>query len=341
MIQENSRMNVPISAANSVYDLRRQSELPSPFELKDIMQDGLRKPSLLSEERATCQCCSWSPKARAYKNLFGVSISFMIVFSVFLAVVVLQSSINAADGLGLAALATLHSTFFFSGLYTSSVIHLFGAKYILIVCYLGMTVYTISNYYPHWYTLIPGSVCIGMVFGPLWASINVHITTVAIQYASAAGESSAYLVSWFTGVFTLLYKLAYIPANVASSVILLNGREENTSIIDTSLGDICNNTEASNFDRFYFYILLSIYTVFDIVGVVILVSFVDHLGVQTRLLTVSRMYELYFKKPFIAMLKMFVNWKFILIAPMMEFSGSLISFVIGRFAKVSKLCSHS
>ena len=322
------------SISNSLCDVRRHYELPSPQELRDFMHDGEQKPSLLSEERATCKCCSWSPKAKAYKNLFGIAVSYMILFSVFLAVISLQSSVNEADSLGLASLCTLYGIFIFSGLYTSSVIRLFGTKYTLIVCYVGLTVYTISNYYPHWYTLIPGSVCVGIVFGPLWASLNIHITTVAIHYAPALKENPAYLVSLFTGIHTMFYKLAYIPSNLASSVILLNGRQENTSIVETSLDNICNNTGAANLDRLYLYILLSVYIVFDILAIVILISFVDHLGVDTRLLSVSKMYELYFKKPFVATLKMFLNWKLILIAPMMGFDGFVISFGLGQFAKV-------
>ena len=327
-------MSVSESISNSLCDVRRHYELPSPQELRDFMHDGEQKPSLLSEERATCQCCSWSPKAKAYKNLFGIAVSYMILFSVFLAVISLQSSVNETDSLGLASLCTLYGIFIFSGLYTSSVIRLFGTKYTLIVCYVGLTVYTISNYYPHWYTLIPGSVCVGIVFGPLWASLNIHITTAAIHYAPALKENPAYLVSLFTGIHTMFYKLAYIPSNLASSVILLNGRQENTSIVETSLDNICNNTEAANLDQLYLYILLSVYIVFDIVAIVILISFVDHLGVDTRLHSVSKMYELYFKKPFVATLKMFLNWKLILIAPMMGFDGFVISFGLGQFAKV-------
>ena len=54
-----------------------------------------------------------------------------------------------------------------------------------------MLIYTLSNFYPHWYTLIPGSICLGLAFGPLWASLNVHITTVAIRFAPNLNETSS------------------------------------------------------------------------------------------------------------------------------------------------------
>ena len=320
-----------LSACNSIFDVKRQSELPSSQELKEF---GQRNPSVLAKERDTFHCCSRSSKAKAYKNLFGVSVSFMIVYSVNLGVASLQSSVNESEGIGLASLTTIYFLFIVSSLYTPSIIRLFGTKYILIVCYIGMTVYTISNYYPHWYTLIPGSVCIGLVYGPLFASINVHVTSVAIQYASSLEENQSNTVALFLGILTAFIKLAYIPGNIISSAILLNGREENTSFIDTSLGDVCNNTEAANLDRLYLYILLSVYVVFDIVAIVLLISFVDHLGTDTKFLSLTKMFELYIKKPFVATLKMMLNWKLMLIHPMSILDGFLLAFSLGHFTKV-------
>ena len=327
-----------LTSASSHFDLRRQSELPSPETLKNFFQNYNRRPSWLEKERSTCHCCSWSLKAKAYKNLLGVSVSYWIIFSAFLAVVGLQSSLNEQDGLGLASLCTLYTCFVFSGLFTSSVVRLFGTKYNLVMCYIVMLIYTLSNFYPHWYTLIPGSICLGLAFGPLWASLNVHITTVAIRFAPALNETPGYVVALFTGIHTFFYKMSYIPANLASSAILFSERTVNSSdggpLIDTSLGTVCNNTEAANVDRIYIYILFSIYVVFDIVAIIICLSFVDHLGTNTRFHTIGKMFTLYFKKPFIATIKMFTEWKMLMILPMMILDGFVISFALGQFAKV-------
>ena len=316
-----------------------QRELPSLRELKNAIQDGERKPSLPLSQRDVCYC-QLSAKAKAYKNLFGASISFMLIFSVFLGVAGLQSSLNEVDGLGLASLSILHVFYILSGFFTSAVIRLFGTKYTLVICYVGMTVYTITNYYPHWYTLIPVAVFVGIIYAPLWASLNVHVTSVAIQYASVLQENPAYFISFFTGIYTMFIKIAYIPANTVSSVALLNGREENTSIIDSSLGDICDNTEAGNLDELYLYILLSVYVILDIVAIVILILFVDHLGTDNRLCPPSRVYE-YFRKHCFATLKMMLNFKLILILPMILLEGFLLSFVLGHFTKVSFLSLHT
>ena len=324
-----------LSASNSICDVRRQSEVPSPQELKEFIQGGELMPSLLNKQRDSSHHRSWR---RGYKNLFGISVSFMVLYGVFLGVISLQSSLNDAEGLGLASLSALYAVYIISGLFSSSITRLCGTKYTLIICYIVMTVYTVSNCYPHWYTLIPGSVLLGIIYAPLWAALYVHVTTIAIQYATAVEEKQSYLVALFTGIFTMFYKIAYIPMNMVSSVILLNGREGNTSIIDTSLGDICNNTEAANLDQLYIYILLSVYVIFDIVAIVILISFVDNLGTDTKFLSLTRMFKLYVKKPFVATLKMMLNWKLILVIPMIILDGFIASFSLGHLAKVSFTC---
>ena len=221
---------------NTFFDVGGQTELLSP---QDLVEFGHRDVDLSeerervkAEEKETCQCSTRISKAKAYKNLFGVSISFMIVFSAYLGVASLQSSVNESGGIGLASLTTINFLFIFSNFYTSAVIHLFGTKYTLIICYIGMSMYTVSNYYLSWYTLIPTAVCVGIILGPLWASLNLHVTTVAIRYASASGKTKSNVVSLFLCNYTAIFKIAYIPGSIISSVILLNVLEENTSIID-------------------------------------------------------------------------------------------------------------
>ena len=328
------------SASNSLFDVSSQSGLASPQEPREFIEFEQGNPLVIAEEGNTCHCCSWSSKAKAYKNLLGVSISFMIIFSVYLGVASLQSSVNESGGIGLASLTIVNFLFTFSSFYTSAVIRLFGTKYTLIVGCIGMSMYTVGNYYLSWYTLIPAAVCVGITLGPLWASLNVHVTSVAIQYASASGQKQPHVVALFLGIYTGIFKMAYIPGNIISSVILLNGREENTSFIDTSLGDVCNNTEAANLDRLYLYILLSVYVIFDIVGIVLLISFVDHLGTDTKFLSPARMFELYVKKPFVATLKMMLNWKLILIHTLNTLDGFIITFSLGNFTKVRDLLAY-
>ncbi|XP_019856884.1 PREDICTED: protein unc-93 homolog A-like isoform X2 [Amphimedon queenslandica] len=305
-------------------------ETLSPLELKDFVEE--RKPSLLEKEKRTLQCCSTSPKSIAYKNLLGVSISYWIIFGAYLAVIGLQSSLN--EEIGLASLSILYATFLLSGLYTSAVLQIFGTKITLVACYIVMLLYTLSNYYPNWYTLITGSVLFGLAFGPIWASLSIHVATVARQYASSINKNPAHFISLFIGINTMFYKLGYVPANIASSaILLLRSSRSDDGYTDNSTNGICNNTDASDISDESLYIILSVDVFFDLLAILILIVFVDHLGATARLDSVGKTLSLYVKKPFLATLKMFTEWKMLLVLPMMTFDGFVISFALGSFAR--------
>lgn len=332
--------------SGSADDVWRQVTLPPPRELRYVIRgayENARKPFLvrqLEKERLTCRCCTWSPRARAYKNLLGVSVSYMIIFSAFLAILGLQASINEGGGLGLTSSAVVYILFLFSGVYTTSIVRLLGSKYALMLGYVAMSLYTVSNYYRGWVSLMLGSVCLGAFFGPLWASLNIHITKVALRYAPDLNEAPGYLIGLFTGVLTLFYKLAYIPANIASSAILFNSRNTTTTgntDIFPDLGDKCNNTEAANIQDAYIYILISVFVTFDIVAIAVCMLFVDHLGSYTvEPFTPGVATRSYLTEPIVMTLKMLVNWKLLLILPMMVMDGYVISITLGQLAKVSR-----
>ena len=330
-----------IEISNSLYDLRRQSELPSPYELRDFVQDTKRKPSWLEQEKETCQCCTWSPRAKAYKNILGAGLSFMFIFSATVALVGLQSSLNDEQGLGLATLAISNCVFLVSGLFASTIIRILGTKYTALFSYILLSSYTLANFYPRWYTLVPVIVLAAIGLGPQFASLNVHVTTIAIRYAPALNENPDYLVSLFTGIHTMFFKLSYIPGNLATTIILfseqaqVSNSSDDAGIIDTSLGSVCNNTEAATLDPLYVYILISFFVLLDILAIIICLTLMDHLGTETRFRSFGNAVKIYLRKPIVATLKMFINWKIYMILPMMILDGFLSSFVLGIFAKVS------
>ena len=179
----------------------------------------------MEEEKETCQCCTWTPKAKAYKNLLGAGLSFMLVVSAMIALVSLQSSLNSEGGLGIASLAVTNGVFLVSGLFNSSIIYVFGTKYTASISIVFFSVFSLLNYYPRWYTLIPGAVCLGIGLGTIFSSLNVHMTTIALQYAKALKETPEYIVSLFLGILTMFSKLSYIPGNLATTIMSEWGRK--------------------------------------------------------------------------------------------------------------------
>ena len=293
-------------------------------------------------------CCkSDSPKKWGYKNLFGLCVSYLIIFSVFQALQNLQSSINSTEGLGLASLAILYACFFVAGFVTPAIVKLLGTKYSLLLGFICHLVYTLTNYYPSWYTLIPSSILVGLASAPIWAAAHTHITKVAVEIAPALRKDLALLISRFTGIFFFFFQISQLPGNLASSLILFPYSNDdtlsNTSIVVASPGlQICNYlNETTPIETKYLYALVSVYAVFIVVGIVILFFAVDRLPSDNQLLSKEKKFHLYLRKPFIELLQVLKDWRMIMITPMPIFVGMELAFVFGSFTEVSCICTYS
>ena len=323
------------SPCSSLTDIRRQSQLPTPQELKDFIQDGgpvTRRPSVLERRSETCQCLSLSPKAKTYKNVLGAGLSFMLIMSGLVSLVSLQSSLNDEQGLGLATLAILNSSFFVSGLFASSIIRLLGTKYSMIFAFSLSVFYSLTNFYPQWYTLVPGALFFGFSEGPMFAAMNTHVTTIAIKYAPELNENPDHLIAFFNGIVTMFFKLSYLPGNLATTAILFSERSSSSKdIIQSPLSPICNNTEVETLNPTYVYILLSSFVTLAVSAIIIACLFVDHPG---TLRSNSSAFRFYLKDPMLATVKMILNWKILSIFPMTLLSSFVAATVNGILTKV-------
>ena len=335
-----------VSPSSSFSDVRRQSELPTPQELKDFIQDYQdegpaytsrgRRPSVLERESETCQCCSLSPKARAYMNILGAGFSFMLISSSVLALASLQSSLNDDGGLGLATLAIGSASFLISGLFSSSLIKIFGTKYTIILGYITSLLYILTNYYPQWYTLVPGVITYGIGHGPNLAAVNVHVTIIAVKYAPRFNEKTDHMIAYFTGIFTMFFRLSFIPGNLATTIILFSERSSSgNDIVDSSLGPVCNNTEFETIDPTYVYVLLSSFVAMAIVAIVIAFLCIDNPGTDIKYQSCNKALSLYLKDPILATLKMFIDWKIYMLLLMVILTAFTTSTTLGKLAKVS------
>ena len=287
------------------------------------------------EEDDDPRCCR-SLKSKAYRNVFGTGVSFMMSLSAVVSLFSLQSSLNDTAGLGLTNLSIFMGFFFISGIFASSIIRILGTKYTLIFSYTLLGVYTVANFYPQWYTLVPAAVFGGMGFGPVFAAGNVHVTTVAIRYAHPLGEKTEHLVSLFTGIQAMFFKVSYIPGSLATAAILFSERLSNGSeIIMSPLGDVCDNDEASKLNPTYVYILISVNVVFDIIAIIVCLLLLDNLqegGFKKE--SRGKVWKQFIKKPIAATFKMFKSWKMYMIIPMMVLDGYLASFALGTYYRV-------
>ena len=319
-------------------DLRRASEQLTQKEIEEFARNvsinQLCSPTDPIAPTGVWKHCRMSQRATAYRNVIGVSTSLWFCLSAVFAVIGLQSSLNVDQGLGLATLFI--STLFqaFVALVSPTLLSLLGSKYALLTGYFSFLLYTVLNYYPRWYTLTPGALFLGFSFGAVtWTAIFSHVTMVAIRSAASLKENPKYLVALFTGILIFFLELSYIPGNLVSSAILFFDGQEGASVAWQNA--TCNNTEAANLDETYLYIMLSVYVVFLIVGIAIILLFVDDLGTDRKFMSPRQFVMQHLSKPFVAVTKMLVNWKILLLAPMIFLAALLAATVLGMYLKVS------
>ena len=101
-------------------------------------------------------------KRKITKNVFVISFGFLFLFTSFQSLQNLQSSLNKDEGLGLASLCVIYAALILSCIFVPPfVIGRLGCKWTLVLSMTGYVLYTVSNYYARWGTLIPASIIIG------------------------------------------------------------------------------------------------------------------------------------------------------------------------------------
>ena len=187
---------------------RRNSDeiIPPPYEINiDI------KKELMPSARN-----SYGPKesSRIVKNLFMLGISFTLLFTAYMAMANLQSSINSQvivlglfvirnitysishlilvqllttfqnkpniqDGIGLYALAACYGAFLISSLFLPPLLLAkLKTKWTLLLSVSGYIVYLSAQFYPRFETLVPAAMFVGTCGALLWASQSVYLTLV-------------------------------------------------------------------------------------------------------------------------------------------------------------------
>ena len=280
-----------------------------------------------------------SPKAAKiwmYKNLVGLGMSFLLVFSAFLSLRNLQSSINSEGGLGLVTLSILYLFYALAGFVTPGIIRLLGTKYSLLGGFVCHLLYVVANYYPSWYTLIPASVLLGFASAPIWAAENAHLVKIAVVAAPALGLNQEHLISYLVGIFFTFFQGAQVPGNLASSLIFFPWNNDSGSLHDIGVTEQCGGiTQGAGLDRIYLYILSSVYFFFVVFGILFLLVLVDHFPIEREPnKSFLQKLKLYFGDPFVDLVKLMTNYRMVLIAPIAIVNRLVQGFVIGTFTKV-------
>lgn len=185
-------------------------------------RDPIKPPPLPIEEEAFPTgklTLSRNEKWRILKNIAAVSCAFMVQFTAFQGTANLQSSINAADGLGTVSLSSIYAALVVSCIFVPTfLIKWLSVKWTLCLSMLCYAPYIAAQFYPRFYTLVPAGVILGIGAAPMWASKATYLTQVGSVYAKLTDQPVDAIIVRFFGFFFLAWQTAELWGNLISSL---------------------------------------------------------------------------------------------------------------------------
>nr|CAD7414025.1 unnamed protein product [Timema cristinae] len=166
-------------------------------------------------------------KRRILVNLVVLSVSFMIHYSAVNGILQLQSTINASESLGTAALTSNFAGFLFSSVFGSTtLLHWLGCKWTVVACYLAFVPYFFSQIYPELSSMVLTALLLGLASGPLACAQGTYLSVLSEVYSELTGLNSGVVTMQFFTVFYMLYNSSQIWGNLVSSFVFSLGDDQ-------------------------------------------------------------------------------------------------------------------
>lgn len=306
----------------------------------------------LSHDANTIKAVRNMSQAKALKNVIVVGMAFMFIFTAFISIQGLQSTMNHEGGIGVASLSCIYIATIISCMFSPFIIRKLTTKWTMVVSFVFFTGYFAGNFHPQHYMLLPLGVILGLLAGPLWSAQATSITTIALAYAEHdAIADQDIVINKFMGIFCGVFRTSNIWGNLITTLVL----SQNQTLVSTTAPfanmTSSNGTCGANFcpiqgdlDDTSMYVLesittipestkimlLSIYLGCGVMGIVIVISLLD-CGKEST----SGIDNLTTKELFLATLQMFKDSRCQLLMLMVIFVGLEQGFMLGDFTKVS------
>ncbi|XP_053398247.1 protein unc-93 homolog A-like [Mercenaria mercenaria] len=190
---------------------------------------------------------------KVYRNTFVLSGAFTAIFTAYLAIQNLQSSLNQEQGLGIISLSCMYACIIISGILASAIIHVFGEKKILVISFICHVIYIGTNF-----------------IQPL------RLADMACSYADRTSKDGHAVLSKLNGIFFAMFETTQITGNLISSLFLQHGSYESSSSANKTTVKFCgsedcpmavNGTIIDEPDRHIVHILLGIFLICEVFGV--------------------------------------------------------------------------
>ncbi|KFM59430.1 UNC93-like protein, partial [Stegodyphus mimosarum] len=129
-------------------------------------------------------------KLRIIKNVSIISFGYALLFTAYNALSMLQSTMNQDEGIGIISQAVTYAAFCISSLLLPKYfITKYGCKLTILISMISYVPYIAANFYPHWITLIPSAISVGLGASLLWSSQCTYFNESSYMYSLHLTES--------------------------------------------------------------------------------------------------------------------------------------------------------
>ncbi|CAF4564352.1 unnamed protein product [Rotaria sp. Silwood2] len=273
-----------------------------------------------------------------YKNLIIFALNFVLMFTAYGGISVLQSSLNIEGNVGVNSLIVANAFFFVSSIFlTHMLIDIFGLKWTVIICEIGYIFYIIVNIRPLPSLMYISAGLVGLGAAPLWTSQATYISRIARYYAHRKEKEVGVIVSLFFGMFYAIYYTNLIWGNLLSYLVLNQSSQSqkfNCGIHFDPLSKT-KTSASNNVNDVTRYVLCGIYAGLGIVSIILLVLVLD----QIRLAKPQSVRQSLKKS--VELLQSLIQWKHLnqlFLVPLIIWSTIEHAFLVVQFTRAFITC---
>ncbi|XP_070539268.1 protein unc-93 homolog A-like [Ptychodera flava] len=288
---------------------------------------------------------------QVWKNTVLLALEYFLLFTAFVGLENLQSTINCVAGLGFVSLTVIYTCMLVSGLFTPPlVIGWLGVKVTIVVAMIPYICFTVANFHPQWYTMIPASALLGFAAPNLWTAQSTYVSAAGRRLSALSGKPVDASINQNLAVFFFIFQAnvpigSLIPSLLYSSTSQTNRSEVyETFRIETHTcgAKDCQETQGNitTFcnppDKKLTNIMLGVYICLGIAAVAIVLLLVDNFNkqscpseVNTQTGSLSRLS---------ATIRLWKNYRMLLLILLSTYNGYVMAIFGGDFTKSYASC---
>ena len=231
---------------------RNECVQEKPSECVEQVENGMVHSVELEENTAETMRAKRRTKSAGFRQI-AVSYAKMLLFGmgyglialVYWILTSLTTSYNSE--LGFISLSCMFSASFVLLVLGPSIVTLFGVKTCLLSTALGAVVLSVSYFYPSWYTVLPASVLLGVVYALIFTSAGLFVEGEAHSCVDKAGVDLVIYRGRFSAIYLCFDGAGSIVAGITTAAILFlqgdaSGVGDGSTVTNTTTVQLPNMT---------------------------------------------------------------------------------------------------